>query len=209
MEEKTSLWDLFGPEPTPPKRIYYVEKPDVLDDGVYDFSVNDIKPDHYSGSVNTRECESFLTYLNVEGFPICERFCMLPDRMNKPSAFLVSVGIKKKFDDFTDSDFYKAIGKTGRCFITNYETEDGSIKNCVKYYIGPKEDIRLIEWREAVKRNAGYRCEKCGATEHLHAHHKHPADEFPDEMYDIRNGECLCRECHRKIHLPRFQRREF
>ena len=207
--DEFNLFEMFGEPPKP--RMYHVEKPDVLEDGIYDFSVNDIKPDYYSGSESglTPECDSFLVYINIEGISLCERFCMLQNRMNKPSAFLVSVGLKKRYDDFSDKDFIKAIGKTGKCFITHYEAEDGSIKNSIKFYIGPTEDIRLIEWREAIKKNAGYRCEKCGQTEHLHAHHKHPADEFPDEKYDIRNGECLCEECHRKIHLPRFTRRTF
>ena len=58
MNENEFLQDLFGPESIPTNRTYHVEKPDVLEDGVYDFSVNDIKPDHYSGSANTRECDS-------------------------------------------------------------------------------------------------------------------------------------------------------
>lgn len=206
----TSLWDLFGEEPqSRSERVYHVDKPDILDDGVYDFSVNDIKPDYYNGSQSTPACDSFLAYINVEGLPVCERFCLVQSRMNKPSSFLASVGLKKRYEDFPETLFYKAIGKTGKCFITSYEADDGSIKNCIKYYIIPGEDINLIEWREAVKRNAGYCCQKCGSTEHLQAHHKHPADEFPDEKYDIRNGECLCAECHRKIHLPRFTRGKF
>lgn len=201
------LYNLFGPEEK--QTVYHVEKPNILDDGIYSFSVNDIKFDHFSGSENTPECDSFLCYINVEGIQICERFCMIRGRLNKPSAFLTSVGLKKKYEDFTETDMRKAIGKTGYCFITNYEANDGSLKNNVKYYIGPNEDKQLIEWRESVKRMAGYRCEKCGSTNHLEAHHKHPADEFPDEKYILSNGECLCRECHRKIHLPRFTRGSF
>ena len=205
--DEINLFELFG-EP-PKQHTYHVEKPSFLNDAVYDFSVNDIKQDYFNGSDYTPECDSFLAYLNIEGIPLCERFCMVEGRMNKPSAFLVSVGLKKRYDDFNASDFFKAIGRTGKCFITNYESEDGSIRNRVKYFIGPTEDIRLIEWREKVKQNAGYRCENCGEKDHLEAHHKHPADEFPDEKYDILNGECLCAECHRKIHIPRFSRRSF
>lgn len=202
-----NLFDVFGQEPGQEDPLtFHVEKPDVLSDGIYDFSVNDAVPDRFLGSDKTPECDSAKVYINIEGIAICERFCYLPEWINKLSAFLTSVGLKQKYDDFTARDIFKAIGRTGKCWITSYEREDGSFGNRVKYFISPKEDLKLIEWREAVKARAGYKCEICGSTEKLEAHHPNPKSEFPELMYNVDNGQCLCRECHKRTHAPRNRR---
>lgn len=57
-------------------------------------------------------------------------------------------------------------------------------------------------WKQvagAVKRKAGYRCEKCGSTRRLEVHHttyEHKGEEHlhPEDL------QCLCHDCHSEIH---------
>lgn len=43
-------------------------------------------------------------------------------------------------------------------------------------------------------------CVKCGSTEHLHAHHIYPRNQYPDRKFDMLNGVPLCGKCHREFH---------
>lgn len=55
---------------------------------------------------------------------------------------------------------------------------------------------RTREWRQEVLKNAGFACEKCGATENLHAHHIIPWKENESLRFDLSNGMTLCGSCH-------------
>jgi len=50
------------------------------------------------------------------------------------------------------------------------------------------------EWSLQVR--AGGKCEKCGATEHLHAHHVINKSLSSFLRYELKNGICLCFKCH-------------
>lgn len=43
-------------------------------------------------------------------------------------------------------------------------------------------------------------CVKCGSTEHLHAHHIYPKNQYPNRKLDTLNGVPLCGKCHREFH---------
>lgn len=55
-------------------------------------------------------------------------------------------------------------------------------------------------WPNEVKERAGHRCELCGSTERLHAHHIVSYAEAPERANDPENGMCLCERCHRAAH---------
>ena len=64
-----------------------------------------------------------------------------------------------------------------------------------------KEYLQSPEWQrraDRCKRQAGYKCEECGATDTtLHAHHltyKNVGNERASEL------KCLCEGCHREEH---------
>lgn len=65
----------------------------------------------------------------------------------------------------------------------------------------PRHETRL--WARAVKRNAEFRCEVCGGTKDLCAHHRKPYAEYPELREDVGNGVCLCGQCHGAIHWGR------
>lgn len=54
------------------------------------------------------------------------------------------------------------------------------------------------EWADTVKQKAGYKCEICGSTANLVAHHIEPVKTHPHLQADIDNGVCLCGNCHNK-----------
>lgn len=65
-------------------------------------------------------------------------------------------------------------------------------------------DQKLFEWSKGVKIAGGWVCKRCGDgiadREMLESHHIKPRALFPELMYDLDNGECLCLFCHAKAH---------
>ena len=59
-------------------------------------------------------------------------------------------------------------------------------------------DIRVRRWTKQVLEKG--RCEVCGATEDLEAHHIIKWADYPKGRADIKNGECLCLKCHTMRH---------
>lgn len=57
-----------------------------------------------------------------------------------------------------------------------------------------------IKWRSAVYERDGYKCQECGATDSLNAHHIKAWATHPELRFDIDNGVTLCFDCHAKIH---------
>ena len=61
-----------------------------------------------------------------------------------------------------------------------------------------RNDRYVLRWKRAVVKRG--KCEKCGRTEHLEAHHKIPWAIYPKGRIDLNNGACLCDECHAEEH---------
>lgn len=55
-------------------------------------------------------------------------------------------------------------------------------------------------WRSAVLRRDGRACQRCGATNKLHAHHIKPWATYPELRYVVENGITLCQACHSAEH---------
>jgi len=76
------------------------------------------------------------------------------------------------------------------------------LMNCVKEVLGFKvnnrNDSKVIVWKRKVKKIG--RCEICNATENLVAHHLIPWEYSITGRIDIKNGKCLCEDCHKMIH---------
>ena len=55
------------------------------------------------------------------------------------------------------------------------------------------------QWRRAVFERDNYTCQKCGKRGgFLEAHHIKEACNYPELIYDVNNGICLCHECHKE-----------
>lgn len=57
----------------------------------------------------------------------------------------------------------------------------------------------LAEWSVAVRTRDG-RCNRCGVTVALVAHHIKAKSQFPELMLCLENGETLCSNCHAEHH---------
>jgi len=71
------------------------------------------------------------------------------------------------------------------------------------FWDGGSSDIRTtpeyIRWRQTIHKKYNS-CEKCGATENLHAHHIVPVSENENMATDVDNGVLLCGACHSEEH---------
>lgn len=57
-----------------------------------------------------------------------------------------------------------------------------------------KNDTDKI-WAAVIKARAGNKCERCGKTDNLNAHHLNHKKGYR-LRYSLRNGICLCADCH-------------
>ena len=56
------------------------------------------------------------------------------------------------------------------------------------------------EWRVAVFRRDGFKCQRCGGgSGRLEAHHIEPFREVPERRFDVANGITLCIVCHAEV----------
>lgn len=53
-------------------------------------------------------------------------------------------------------------------------------------------------WRSAVFRRDNYTCRECGTTRDIVADHIKSWRNYPSLRHDVKNGQTLCRTCHRK-----------
>ena len=61
-----------------------------------------------------------------------------------------------------------------------------------------RNDSRVRTWTKQIVSKG--KCEKCGATENLEAHHIIKWADYPKGRVDLENGMCLCRKCHTEEH---------
>jgi hypothetical protein len=81
-------------------------------------------------------------------------------------------------------------------------------KNHWNWKGGITDEMRLLRqnegyqfWRNKVYARDNWTCQKCGKKlKNLVAHHLESFKENPELRYEIKNGQTLCRSCHRKIH---------
>ena len=70
-------------------------------------------------------------------------------------------------------------------------------------FLGWVRQWNEANWKRVIKERAKYTCERCGALlsgREAQAHHKLPQWFMPELKFDVNNGICLCRACHKQIH---------
>jgi 5-methylcytosine-specific restriction endonuclease McrA len=70
-----------------------------------------------------------------------------------------------------------------------------------------KLSARLRAWSQAVLRRDNFRCQECGATVDLQAHHVKSFARYPRLRTDVANGITLCVDCHGRKHGKNFRAR--
>ena len=61
-----------------------------------------------------------------------------------------------------------------------------------------RNDSRVRMWTKKVLSKG--KCETCGSENDLEAHHIISWAEYPQGRIDVKNGICLCHECHTEEH---------
>ena len=84
--------------------------------------------------------------------------------------------------------------KPGRSFIHGHHTK-GKAPN-YKHGLCAKEK----EWKEAVFIRDNYTCRRCFSKKKLCAHHIKNKKKYPKLIFNLDNGQTLCRECHTSSH---------
>jgi 5-methylcytosine-specific restriction endonuclease McrA len=77
-----------------------------------------------------------------------------------------------------------------------------------EYSYSPTKDKNLdrrdgnpvCKWAREVKTRDNHKCQECGTTEDLEAHHIKSWADYPDLRLDVSNGITLCHACHVKLH---------
>ena len=96
---------------------------------------------------------------------------------------------------------YPAYRKHAALLLLKYLLPSGIYQKIINddgVYPYDRNDKRVAEWRKNVL--ARGKCEICGSTADLEAHHVMKWSEYPKGRADINNGQCLCHECHTNEH---------
>ena len=62
--------------------------------------------------------------------------------------------------------------------------------------VAMRDSAEVYRWRRQVLKAAGLKCEDCGGTEHLEAHHLVRWIDAPHLRVEVSNGKALCATCH-------------
>lgn len=96
---------------------------------------------------------------------------------------------------------YSVYRKQAALLILKYLLRKEFLENILNdghIYPYKREDKRVRKWKKDVLRKG--KCEVCGATEQLEAHHIIHWSEYPMGRVDVNNGMCLCHKCHTDEH---------
>lgn len=65
-----------------------------------------------------------------------------------------------------------------------------------------RNDPRVRKWAKQIVSKG--ECELCASKENLEAHHILRWADYPQGRIDVKNGRCLCHECHTEEHKDEF-----
>jgi 5-methylcytosine-specific restriction endonuclease McrA len=63
-----------------------------------------------------------------------------------------------------------------------------------------RDPYKAKRWKMAIKDRDDNECQCCGSKNKIEVHHIMPFAFYPEKRYDIRNGVCLCDQCHTAYH---------
>lgn len=97
---------------------------------------------------------------------------------------------------------YLKVLKRGRLLKTFHETDQAYILRALhpKKRKNNSRKGPVKEWRNAVLLRADHTCLVCGDMNQLEAHHIEGWRNNPSVRFDVDNGVCLCRKCHKRFH---------
>ena len=100
--------------------------------------------------------------------------------------------------DYTTAQQYAASILMKMILKKQYRQVMDCIKEKTGFRINNRQSTRAITWAKKVKHKG--RCEVCGSSENLCAHHIVPWEYSISGRFDLSNGQCLCAGCHHIMH---------
>ena len=87
-----------------------------------------------------------------------------------------------------------------RMLLNNESYRDlmNAVRELTGFKVNNRMDSKVVCWAKKVKKIG--KCEICGSTERLVAHHKIPWVDSIKGRTDLSNGQCLCERCHKMMH---------
>jgi 5-methylcytosine-specific restriction endonuclease McrA len=73
-----------------------------------------------------------------------------------------------------------------------------AVKEKTGFKVNNRLSGKVSTWKKQVKKIG--KCEICGAKENLVAHHIVPWSYSIAGRTDVKNGQCLCEDCHKIMH---------
>lgn len=95
--------------------------------------------------------------------------------------------------------FQKSVAKLIIDCINPYWREF-STEEAVSASVISRSDPAVVSWRRGVLARDGYKCQNCGVTDNLEAHHIVRWADEPLLRVCLNNGITLCEKCHRGAH---------
>lgn len=96
---------------------------------------------------------------------------------------------------------YEIIRKQAAVLLLKVLLKDRFLKTLLSHedmYPFDRSDSRVRAWAKEIISKG--KCEKCGSKEMLEAHHIIKWADYPQGRNDIKNGMCLCHDCHTEEH---------
>lgn len=100
--------------------------------------------------------------------------------------------------DFTPEQQYAASILLHMMLKGDYAKFVEAMKEITGFKVNNRQSGKAVTWGKKIK--ARGRCEICGTTENLEAHHIVPWSCSIKGRFDLKNGQCLCVDCHKMIH---------
>lgn len=72
------------------------------------------------------------------------------------------------------------------------------VKEEMGFKVNNRSDAAVVRWARTIRKRG--KCEVCGSTDNLVAHHMIPWEHSVNGRTDLANGQCLCRKCHKMMH---------
>lgn len=63
---------------------------------------------------------------------------------------------------------------------------------------GIRRSPEFYQWRKAVLERDNYTCQDCGKTEGIEAHHIRAIMDYPEGIFEVKNGLTVCGDCHKR-----------
>lgn len=149
------------------------------------------------GNILIKYVKIHVSHINRGQGLYCSRSCARQGSpTKKKERFAVYCKICNKKIYRRKSEIDKNINKI---FFCSHKCWYNFIENIHYNYLDRTTKI-YYEWRNSILDRDNYKCMVCGSTDKIHVHHIKRVADYPNLIFDIKNGISLCKKCHEKTY---------